>query len=105
MSFMLTTRARKSGCGTQADMADTEISKRRFPNLRRYVNLHRDNARSGHSGHVLERSSRLTSIDAETTVLSATENFPVNSRPKSLGGYTVGICPSALRVCAFKSTL
>jgi len=34
---------------------------------------------------------RLTPILAELVISSSRANFPVNSRPKSYGGYTVGI--------------
>lgn len=47
---------------------------------------------------------RLIPILGESTIPQSHRNFPVNSRPKKWGGYTVGIRPSALRICAWKST-
>jgi hypothetical protein len=63
----------------KTDMADTEIIKRHFIDLRRYVNLERDNARSGHSGLVWS----FMSIDFDRCGNDCSwrdGNFSVNSR-------------------------
>lgn len=49
--------------------------------------------------------SRLVPIGAEIANIASGSNFSVNSRPKNCGGYTVGSCPSASKICADKSTM
>ena len=48
--------------------------------------------------------SRLTPIGDEIAESANGPNYSVNSRPKNCGGYTVGICPSDLKICVCKST-